>query len=446
MVYSSAQVIMNSRPFFLCGRGAVWAALFFSSLLVCPNLPAADASAKHKPAPQWWKGNLHTHSLWSDGDDYPEMITDWYKRNGYHFLALSDHNILQRGEKWIEVKDNEVSRGALEKYRARFADKVEEKTVDEKLMVRLKTFEEFAPYFAEPGRFLLLLSEEITDRHLVFPVHINATNLREFIRPQGGTNVSDVIQRNVNAVLEQRRQTGQPMFPHVNHPNFGWAITAEDLVPIKGEKFFEVYNGHPFVRNEGDHQHASTERMWDIILTRRLAELGLEPMFGLAVDDAHNYHSESPKNSNPGRGWVMVRAVELTPEAIIEAMEAGEFYASSGVTLTEVRRETNQLSIRIQPEKGVSYTTQFIGTRRGYDPSNQPVTDAAGNWLRVTHRYSEDIGTVLAEVSGTRPRYRLKGDEIYVRAKIISTKVKANPYMEGEVEVAWTQPLVPAAK
>ena len=25
---------------------------------------------------QWQKGNLHTHSFWSDGDDFPEMIID----------------------------------------------------------------------------------------------------------------------------------------------------------------------------------------------------------------------------------------------------------------------------------------------------------------------------------------------------------------------------------
>ena len=48
-----------------------------------------------------WKGNLHTHSFWSDGDDFPEMIVSWYVENGYNFLALSDHNILQEGDKWI---------------------------------------------------------------------------------------------------------------------------------------------------------------------------------------------------------------------------------------------------------------------------------------------------------------------------------------------------------
>ena len=31
---------------------------------------------------RWFKGNTHTHSLWSDGNDFPEMIVDWYKKEG----------------------------------------------------------------------------------------------------------------------------------------------------------------------------------------------------------------------------------------------------------------------------------------------------------------------------------------------------------------------------
>jgi len=48
---------------------------------------------------RWWKGNLHTHSLWSDGDQFPEVVVDWYVRHGYQFLALSDHNVLLRGDR-----------------------------------------------------------------------------------------------------------------------------------------------------------------------------------------------------------------------------------------------------------------------------------------------------------------------------------------------------------
>ena len=92
------------------------------------------------------------------------------------------------------------------------------------------------------------------------------------------------MQNNVNAVFEQRRRTGRPMFPHINHPNFGWSLTAEDLVAVEGERFFEVYNGHPAVNNEGDDLRPSAERMWDIVLAERLSQ-GLEVMFGIATDD-----------------------------------------------------------------------------------------------------------------------------------------------------------------
>ena len=63
---------------------------------VCSGLNGQDGA-------RWYRGNLHTHSLWSDGNDLPEMICDWYKRNGYDFVALSDHNILADREKWIDV-------------------------------------------------------------------------------------------------------------------------------------------------------------------------------------------------------------------------------------------------------------------------------------------------------------------------------------------------------
>jgi hypothetical protein len=412
----------------------------------CPvlgsRLCAADVTTA-LPVPHWWKGNLHTHSLWSDGDDYPEMIVEWYKTNDYNFLALSDHNVLLQGEQWIDVTNNKGGLAALEKYLIRHGTNwVERREFKGKEQVRLKTLNEFRKLSEEPGRFLLIASEEISDRHLTAPVHLNATNLRELIKPQGGSNVFEVMQNNVNAVLDQRMRTGQPMFPHLNHPNFGWGVTAEELMRVQGERFFEVHNGHPAVHNEGDATHSGVERMWDIILTWRLAVLNMGPIFGIGVDDSHNYHGEGPDQSNSGRGWVMVRAPRLTPEAILQAMEAGEFYASSGVRLKDARRGKDWYEIEIEPEEGVTYTTQFIGTRRGFDRSNEPVRNAAGEALRVTHRYSKDVGEVFADVNGATATYTLKGDEFYVRAKVISSKLKRNPYLKGETEAAWTQPLI----
>lgn len=401
----------------------------------------------HAAEPRWWKGNLHTHSHWSDGDDYPEMIAEWYAKHGYHFLALSDHNILSDHERWIPIAKSKGGQIAFDKYLARFGEEwVETRGKDADREVRLKTLGEFRSLFEKPGRFLMVQSEEVTGRFLTAPIHINVTNIRECLMPVKGTSVVDVMQKVVNAVMEQRKRTGVPMFPHINHPNFGWALTAEEMMQLENERFFEVYNGHPQVHNEGDAKRAGTERMWDILLTERLAVLGKPPFFGLATDDSHNYHNDPKKLSRSGRGWVMVRAEKLAVVDLIAAMEAGDFYSSSGVKLRDVRQTKKSLSIEIEAEPGVTYTTEFIGTRKGYDRTSTPVTGDDGATLRTTRKYSADIGAVLAKTEGSSASYALKGDEIYVRARITSSKIKADPYREGEVEMAWTQPHVTGVK
>lgn len=407
---------------------------------------AMVAQAQPTSATKWWKGNLHTHTLWSDGDDYPEMVVGWYQDHGYDFLSITDHNRMLEGAHWV----NTTNRGgglALKKYLARHgANWVVQRTTNGVAQVRLKTLEEFRPLFEKPGKFLLIPGEEISAEYKAAPIHLNGINLREVIPAQEGNSIADVLQNNINAVLEQRKRTGQPMFPHINHPNFKWALRAEDMVALRGDRFFEVFNGHSGVDNYGDQTHVSTERIWDIILTRRAVELGLEPIWGTATDDSHAYHDFRVGKTNPGRGWVMVRAAELTPAAIIAAMERGDFYATSGVRLRDLKIRPKELRVEMEPEPGVTFTTQFIGARKGCDLKSEPVRDEQGKELPVTRRYSDQIGVVLAEVKGNLATYALKGDEIYVRAKVISSKAKENPYATGDFETAWVQPLVTGVK
>ncbi|MBI2480437.1 MAG: hypothetical protein HYV60_17965, partial [Planctomycetia bacterium] len=152
---------------------------------------------------RWYKGNLHTHSLWSDGNDFPEMIVDWYVQHDYDFLSLSDHNILSRSEKWVG-EDQAQKRGAidaLKRYRARFGDEwIETRSKDGTTEIRLKTLEEFSPLFDKPGEFLMIQAEEITDHFGALPIHVNANNIQELIRPQGGKSVRETIANNLIAV------------------------------------------------------------------------------------------------------------------------------------------------------------------------------------------------------------------------------------------------------
>ncbi|GAB3914485.1 hypothetical protein GCM10028803_60030 [Larkinella knui] len=369
-------------------------------------------------AQNWYKGNLHTHSLWSDGDDYPEMIMDWYKANGYQFIGLSDHNTFQEGEKWIKVPRAPDRRRTFERYLRTFGpDWVKYQTgPNDSLKVRLKNLSEYRTYFEEPEKFLILKSEEVSTGYQGKPIHINMTNVKNLLKPLPGNSVSEVMQNNIDAVVAQRRQTGQPMFPHINHPNFYYAITANDLMKLRHERFFEVFNGHPLVHNYGDSTREGTESMWDKINLHFLRE-GRPLMLGLATDDSHHYNFFGPTFSNSGRGWVMVNAPALQPNTIVEALEAGRFYATTGVTFESLTQTATTVAFKIKTEPDVKYRIQFIGIRKGQEKAE-----------------------ILRELTGNEASYTLT-DELLVRAKVISTKPKFNPFEPGDVETAWTQPL-----
>ncbi len=423
------------------------ARVFLVLLLVAPLsffMECTALSAQEPGEENWYKGNLHTHSLWSDGNDFPEMISKWYADRGYHFLALTDHNILSQGEKWMPVQtvENRGGKDALSNYQASFGDRVELRTADNgKMEVRLQPLASYRGQLERPGKFLLMVGEEISDSVDGLPVHMNATNLTGLLRPVGGKTVREAMSNNLRAAIEQSRTSGQQILIHLNHPNFGWAITAEDMAFVTTERFFEVYNGHPGVNQLGNADHPPVERMWDIANTLRLDRLKKAPLFGLATDDSHNYHDST--GSTPGRGWVMVRANALTPDDILTSINAGDFYASSGVVLDQVEFDdtTKTLQVEVDPEASEEYTIQFIGTLKDYDRTSQVRRDSENKEIRATRIYSPDIGKVLKTVQGRRANYQLSGQEIFVRAVITSTAAHSNPSFAGQKKQAWTQPV-----
>ncbi len=391
---------------------------------VGPSAPD-DGTGKH-PAladpPRWYKGNLHTHSLWSDGDDFPEMIADWYRRQGHHFLALTEHNVLAEGQKWVPAANKGNRAEAVRKYAARFGtDWVQtRKGAKGGEEVRLKPLSEFRSLLEQPGRFLLIPAEEVTGAHGKLPVHMNALNIREVIKPAKADSVGEMVRVNLRVSAEQSKKAGRPLLTFLNHPNFGWGVNAADLKSVDELSFFEVYNGHPGVRNAGDKDHLSTEAIWDAVLTHRLSRKEGKPLYGLATDDAHHYHNMAFGQSNPGRGWVMVRAPHLTAEAILAALEAGRFYSTSGVILDDVIADKDGLKLKIRPAAGVTFKTEFITAERG---------EAAG---------------VAATADGLEPAYKLTGKELYVRARVTGSRRHPNPSAKGEYEMAWTQPVTPS--
>lgn len=371
---------------------------------------------------KWYKGNTHSHSYWSDGDDFPEMIMDWYKSHDYDFIALSDHNVLANIDKWKEISANPFRQRGFQEYLKKYGEKWVEYKKDTagKINVRLKKLEEYRKLFEEPGKFLIIQAEELSDSYKGKPIHINAINVAELVAPQGGNSVAEVIQNNFDNIYAQRLRTGQPMFPHLNHPNFEWAIKVEDMMNLKGERFFEVFNGHPHVHNYGDSTTMGMEELWDKLLIHYIQQ-GKPPLYGLATDDSHHYLEQRVGLANTGRGWIMVHARSLNPSSIIEAMESGNFYATTGVTIRDIQFAKNELSISVNEEAGVTYTIEFWGTK-GLGKKRQRA--------------------LLKSVEGANASYKIRKRDLYVRAKIISSKKKDNPFQDGDVETAWTQPVM----
>lgn len=311
-----------------------------AAVVVATAVPDAQT-----PTPRWYRGNMHTHTINSDGDSPPYDVVAWYKRNGYQFLVITDHN----------------------------------------------TFTDPAPFDTNPtDNFLLIGGEEITNDRVV---HVNAIGISKPIPKQAGDSVTSILQASLDAV---RQQGGIPL---INHPNFVWAFTAAEMKPLKGVALLEIASGHPIVNTAGDGRVPSAEQMWDELLT------GGMRIFGAALDDSHNFREEfTLERANPGRAWVAVRASALTRDAIVDALNAGDFYASTGVQIRDIRTEAGALVVELPaPMQNRRYRVVFIG----------------------------EGGQVLATSYDNPARYPITGREGYVRARV----------EESNGQRAWTQPV-----
>ena len=396
---------------------------------------------------QWFKGATHVHSLWSDGDAAPEHIIQWYQERGWDFVCPSEHNTLMAGERFMPVGPEErLTSERVQSLTNQFgADWVELRYNEAgALAMRLKTLAELRTHFEKPGEFILVQAEEMTT--LGGNPHINALNLRENVE---GLPISEdkagLMQHYLDQIAAQSRKYGLPMIAHINHLNFSERITTEEMMKVNGLAFFEVYNGHASVYSWGIPEEGipSGERHWDVILAMKQRRDPDYLLYGVATDDSHDYHEYKVGQSNPGRGWIMVRSEVLEPSAIVAAMQRGDFYASTGVTLKNLTSDGKSLSISIEGVESVTYKTQYIGTRKDFDEAAKPALDPAGVPLpRSSLIYSDSIGVVLHETTDLDSGYTFAGDELYVRARVVSNRVQMNPHAEGDFEMAWVQPVL----
>lgn len=321
----------------------------------------------------WYRGNTHAHTLiCGHADSTPEVVAKWYLDNGYNFLILSEHNHFINPDS-VQLPEN------------RRED------------------------------FILIPGEEITGPKVI---HSTAMNIKNIVSSQPDLEIkSQIIQNHVDVTL------GAGGNAILNHPNYYYTIRATDIFPVKNLYMFELFNGHPHVNNSGNSEHPSTEDLWDELLTKGMR------IYGVSSDDAHHFSKIDTIYSNPGRGWVMVLASQLSSNAISQAMINGDFYASNGIFLSKCSVINGIYRVEVDQEK----------THKELALSNLYGKRINEKQSGFSIEFIGPEGKVLSATNTNKADFKINGTQAYVRVKVSFRRM--HPKRGMEEYNAWGQPV-----
>lgn len=242
---------------------------------------------------RFWKGNLHTHSTRSDGTLSPEQVCQVYRDAGYDFLALTDH-FLKAYE--FPVVDTTPFRTAA---------------------------------------FTTLIGAELHSgrTELGNLWHILAVGLPlDFAVPSPEETGPQIAARALDAGA----------YVAVAHPQW-YTLTEADVLSLGPVHAIEVFNGTSVDHND----KADSWFMMDLMLMRG------HRYTACATDDAHFM----PQRHDAMLGWVQVKAQELTPDSLLSALKAGDYYASTGPEIYDIQVHPGEkLVVRCSPASRVFIT------------------------------------------------------------------------------------------
>ena len=237
---------------------------------------------------KFWRGNLHTHSNLSDGLLDPSEVCRRYQAEGYDFLALTDH--------FVGLFDYPIADTAS--YRN--------------------------------DRFTTILGAELHSGAMQNGElwHILAVGLpRKFDQSNSPHFLPIADQESGPEIAERARDVGA--FVAIAHPQWS-GMTLADARSIESAHAVEIYNHGCAVGCDRPDGTA--------ILDLLLAE-GRQ-LTAIATDDAHF------KEPDHFGGWVMVKAKENTPDALLKALKNGHFYSSEGPELHHIELDKKELTVR----------------------------------------------------------------------------------------------------
>ncbi|PZQ99830.1 MAG: phosphotransferase [Cereibacter sphaeroides] len=244
---------------------------------------------------RFWRGNLHTHSIRSDGILEPEEVCRRYRDEGYDFLALTDHFIGAYGYPIVDT-------------------------------VPFRT-----------NSFTTILGAELHSGAMANGElwHILAVGLPAGFTPPNSPDFHAYEGQESGAAIAERA-VAAGAFVAVAHPQWS-GLTLADARGITAAHAVEIYN------------HGCAEgcdrpdgfAIADLLLTEG-RKLNL-----IATDDAHFYEPDH------FGGWVMVKAEANEPEALLASLKAGTFYSSQGPELRDVRITADAVEVECSAVRSV---------------------------------------------------------------------------------------------
>ncbi|GAB4297615.1 MAG: CehA/McbA family metallohydrolase [Roseovarius sp.] len=280
---------------------------------------------------RFFRGNLHGHSTLSDGRLPPEEVCRRYRAQGYDFIALTDHFVGLYG---YPVADTTALR--------------------------------------EAG-FTTLLGAELHSGAMANGEiwHILAVGLPPDFAAADAPDFAPLPGQESGPELA-RRARAAGAFVVLVHPQWG-GLTLADAMSLDAAHAVEIYNhGCAVEAARGDGGH-----MADLLLSagRRLTLVATDDSH-FATDDAFG-------------GWVMVKAAENSPQALLEALRAGHFYASQGPRLDDVRLNGDAIEVECSAVERVIVQGHASAAqcRAGRAMTRARIgleAFAASPWLRVT--------------------------------------------------------------
>ncbi len=334
---------------------------------------------------KWYKGNLHAHTVNSDGRLTPAEMTEMYKSQGYHFLCLSEHDV------YTDL------RADFDRENFILLPGVEASVCLIRPEVQKSRWGEGPSRITEKEMYAFSRNRNLEKVH-----HIHGILGTEEMQKNAGTNVFRHGERLLPPVYYGRwngREAAQDMIDYLrgkgcfvtyNHP--AWSrVSMEEVTGLRDLWAMEVFNyGTEVECGEG-----YDKSFWDVMLRRGTRILGF------ASDDNHNLENLFDSFG----GYVMVRSEALTHEAIVSHLLNGDYYFTGGPEIFQWGIEDEWVYVECSDAEKINFIA-------GGPVGSSETVLCADRKLREAH-------------------HRLNGKENYIRIECV----------DEQGRVAWTNPL-----